>query len=71
LEKYVEQFGLSPETTLVYACGHPGMIEDVKVRGARLGFTVQEERFWVEGEGEGEAEAEDDEEDVEDTSIVA
>ena len=46
LEKYVERFGLHREDTLVYACGHPGMIEDVKVRGAALDFPVQEERFW-------------------------
>ena len=46
LEKYVEMFNLRSEETLVYACGHPGMIEDVKVRGAAIGFEVQEERFW-------------------------
>lgn len=46
LGKYVEQFDLKPEHTLIYACGHPGMIEDVKVWGAADGFTVHEERFW-------------------------
>ena len=46
VEKYVEEFGLTPEDTLVYACGHPGMIEDVKERFIPKGFKVDEERFW-------------------------
>lgn len=50
LEKYVAKLGLKPSDTLIYACGHPGMIEDVKVRGAALGFEVQEERFWKDDE---------------------
>jgi ferredoxin--NADP+ reductase len=47
-ETLLRDFALDPATTLVYACGHPGMIEDVKHRAARLGFEVQEERFWVD-----------------------
>jgi len=47
-EKYIEKLGLQPETTLVYACGHPGMIEDVKERLKPKGFNVKEERFWKE-----------------------
>ena len=46
VEGYVEELGLSPEDTLVYACGHPGMIEDVKERMVPKGFSVEEERFW-------------------------
>ena len=46
VEKYAEEFGLSTEDTLVYACGHPGMIEDVKDRMLPKGFAVEEERFW-------------------------
>ena len=46
--KYVEEFGLKPENTLIYACGHPGMIEDVKVLAKEIGFDFQEERFWKE-----------------------
>ena len=46
VEKYIERFQLTPEDTLVYACGHPGMIEDVKERLLPKGFRVQEERFW-------------------------
>ena len=47
-EKYVKKFGLTPEDTLVYTCGNPGMIEDVKARVIPRGFTVKEERFWKE-----------------------
>ena len=48
VERYVEQSGLTPEDTIVYACGHPGMIEDVKERMLPRGFRVEEERFWKE-----------------------
>jgi ferredoxin--NADP+ reductase len=50
VEPYIEKLGLAPEDTLVYACGHPGMIEDVKERLVPRGFTVEEERFWKEDE---------------------
>ena len=46
VERYVEKLGLTPEDTLIYACGHPGMIEDVKERMVPKGFQVEEERFW-------------------------
>ncbi len=46
--KYVQEFGLEPENTLIYACGHPGMIEDVKIHATETGFDFQEERFWKE-----------------------
>jgi ferredoxin--NADP+ reductase len=46
VEKYIEKFSLKPESTLVYACGHPGMIEDVKARLTPKGWKVREERFW-------------------------
>jgi len=48
VERYVEEYGLNPEDTLVYACGHPGMIENVKERLIPRGFPVEEERFWKE-----------------------
>ena len=48
VERYRERLKLEPETTLVYACGHPGMIEDVKERLKTKGFRVKEERFWKE-----------------------
>lgn len=46
VEEQIEKLGLEPETTLVYACGHPGMIEDVKERLVPKGFNIKEERFW-------------------------
>ena len=48
VERSLGEWGLSPDDTLVYACGHPGMIEDVKRRLAPGGYTVDEERFWKE-----------------------
>ena len=47
-EKYIDRYGLSPDDTIVYACGHPQMIEDVKRRLDGTGFRVEEERFWKE-----------------------
>ena len=46
VEDYIQRSNLELETTLVYACGHPGMIEDVKARLIPQGFKVKEERFW-------------------------
>ena len=48
VEQYLEGWSLSAEDTLVYACGHPGMIEDVKERLVPRGYAVEEERFWKE-----------------------
>ena len=49
MEEYLGTFGLlNRQSVLIYACGHPGMIEDVKVKAAALEFLVQEERFWKE-----------------------
>jgi NAD(P)H-flavin reductase len=48
VEKYLDRLGLTPGDTLVYACGHPGMIEDVKERLLPKGYRVEEERFWKE-----------------------
>jgi NAD(P)H-flavin reductase len=46
VEECLDKLGLSPDSTLVYACGHPGMIEDVKAKLSHRGFKVTEERFW-------------------------
>lgn len=43
---YLQRWKLSPQDTLIYACGHPGMIEDVKTRFTPQGWKVKEERFW-------------------------
>ena len=48
LKRYVEEFDLASRDTLIYACGHPGMILDVKLQAADMGFDFQEERFWKE-----------------------
>ncbi|MCS7275926.1 MAG: FAD-binding oxidoreductase [Dehalococcoidia bacterium] len=45
VEKYIETFGLRPEDTIVYACGHSGMIQDVKARLLPKGWRVKEEHF--------------------------
>ena len=47
-EKYVEKFHLPKDDTLVYACGHPGMIEDMKAKLPQQGWRFKEERFWKE-----------------------
>ena len=39
VEDFVKQRGLDPAETVIYACGHPGMIEDVN-------YHFEEERFW-------------------------
>ncbi|MBI2872647.1 MAG: ferredoxin--NADP reductase [Chloroflexi bacterium] len=48
VEKYLRRFGTTRKSTLVYACGHPGMIEDLKARLLPKGWRVKEERFWKE-----------------------
>ncbi len=48
VESQVDKLGLSSDDTLIYACGHPGMIEDVKARMIPKGYSVDEERFWKE-----------------------
>ena len=48
VEAQVERLDLKQDDTLIYACGHPGMIEDVKARMIPKGYAVDEERFWKE-----------------------
>ena len=48
VENYVSDRGLDPAETVIYACGHPGMIEDVKARYEGTDFHFEEERFWKE-----------------------
>ena len=47
-EEYMSKFDLTKDDTMVYACGHPGMIEDVKARFVTAGWKFKEERFWKE-----------------------
>ena len=47
VEEYLEKFQLPEDDTMIYACGHPGMIEDVKQKIAPQGWMFKEERFWA------------------------
>ena len=47
-EEYLERFELPKDDTLIYACGHPGMIEAVKAKVVPQGWKFKEERFWKE-----------------------
>ena len=42
----LEEWGLNPSETIVYACGHPGMIENVNEKLKNTDYTFLEERFW-------------------------
>jgi len=46
LEEYLGQWTIPQHNTIVYACGHPGMIADVKKRLAPKGWKVKEEKYW-------------------------
>lgn len=43
----IENFSLRHEATLIYACGHPGMVDDVKAQAGRIGFRVKVEKYWT------------------------
>ena len=46
-ENYINQKQFNIDNTIVYACGNPDMIIDIKEKlGQNKGFTVLEERFW-------------------------
>jgi len=46
IEKYLGSWGLEIKDTIIYVCGHPGMIENVKNRLSPNGWMIKEERFW-------------------------
>lgn len=48
VEHYLAEFDLPPEDTMVYTCGHPGMIAGVKELVTPQGWQFREERFWKE-----------------------
>ena len=48
VQKYLAEFDLPMDDSMVYACGHPGMIEDVREQVKPLGWQFIEERFWKE-----------------------
>ena len=45
-EEYLSTFNLPKNDTMVYACGHPGMIEEMKEKLPSQGWKFMEERFW-------------------------
>ena len=47
-EEYLTKFKLPKDDTMIYACGHPGMIADVKEKVAADEWKFIEERFWKE-----------------------
>ena len=51
LRKYSDQWGLDPDNTVAYLCGHPDMIENSKAILKRRGFvdkgSVKEEVYWI------------------------
>ena len=46
VEEYLQRFDPPQDDTQIYACGHPGMIEDVKAKVTPEGWMFKEERFW-------------------------
>ena len=52
VEHYLKELNIPVDGTMVYACGHPGMIEDTRERLDGSGYAFSEERFWKEDEDE-------------------
>ena len=50
VEKYMDIFNLEQASTLIYACGHPSMINSVRAIANDMSFPFQEERFWKSDE---------------------
>lgn len=48
VQGYLEAFNLTRDDTMVYTCGHPGMIADVREQVSPQGWQFKEERFWKE-----------------------
>jgi ferredoxin--NADP+ reductase len=50
LRKYLDLFGMEPESTTSYLCGHPGMIENATGILLRRGFArgdIRVEQYWT------------------------
>lgn len=47
-ERYLSEQKMEPGETVLYACGHPLMIEAMRGQSAQFGFKFAEERFWKE-----------------------
>jgi ferredoxin--NADP+ reductase len=46
IEEYLDRWRLPKDDTLVYLCGHPGMIDDAIARLKPKGWVLVTERFW-------------------------
>jgi NAD(P)H-flavin reductase len=45
IDKYLNQFGLDNRPTMIYACGNPGMVDEVEQRYRPQGFEIKTERY--------------------------
>lgn len=45
LAAYLEEQGLGPDRAMIYACGHPGMVEAARAEAGRLGYPVRGEDY--------------------------
>lgn len=45
-DQLFKEFGIAPSDTIVYLCGHPGMISDLAQKLTPRGFKVKEEKYW-------------------------
>lgn len=45
-ERYLSTLNLPKADTMIYACGHPGMIASAREKAALAGWNFVEERFW-------------------------
>lgn len=46
VRKYLDSFRFAPEETILYGCGNPQMIADVRENFEPLGYEVREEKYW-------------------------
>lgn len=45
IDQYLNQFGLDNRSTMIYACGNPGMVDEVEQRYRPQGFEIKTERY--------------------------
>lgn len=48
VEEFLAKWSLPKDDTMIYLCGNPGMIEDLKEKLNPKGWSLIEERFWKE-----------------------
>jgi len=46
-EDLLSEHSITPQSTIIYLCGNPGMITDLEPRLITLGFTVKTEKYWA------------------------